>query len=87
MPLERFEPAERAALLPLPAVGYDPASWKQAGVYRDGYVVFEGAYYSVPFRLVGQTVWIRGGAPDGRAVHGDHQLVATHDRHGSRATA
>ena len=27
-------------------------------MYRDGYVVFEGAYYSVPFRLVGQTVWI-----------------------------
>jgi transposase len=79
-PLERFEPVERGALRPLPVVGYDPASWKQAGVYRDGYVVFEGAYYSVPFRLVGQTVWIRGGARTVELFTADHQLVATHDR-------
>jgi transposase len=79
-PLDRFEPVERTALLPLPAVGYDPASWKQAGVYRDGYVIFDSAYYSVPFRLVGQTVLIRGGARTVELFTEDHQLVATHDR-------
>jgi transposase len=79
-PLERFEQVERAALRPLPTVGYDPASWKQAGVYRDGYVVFEGAYYSVPFRLVGQTLWIRGGARTVELFTADHELVVTHDR-------
>jgi transposase len=79
-PLKRFEQVERAALRPLPAIAYDPASWKQAGVYRDGYVVFEGAYYSVPFRLVGQTLWIRGGARTVELFTADHQLVATHDR-------
>ena len=40
---------------------YDLAVWKQVQVYRDCYVQFEQAYYSVPFRLVGQTVWVRGG--------------------------
>jgi hypothetical protein len=78
--VERVEQVERAALLPLPAVGYDPASWKQAVAYRDGYVVFEGANYSVPFRLVGQTVLIRGGARTVEPFTDDHQLVATHDR-------
>lgn len=79
-PLERFAQVERAALLPLPPVPYDPAVWKRAGVYRDCHVVFEGAYYSAPFRLVGQTLWIRGGARTVELFSEDHQLVATHDR-------
>jgi transposase len=80
MPLDRFGQVEQAALRPLPAVAYDPASWKQAAVYRDGYVVFESAYYSVPFRLVGQTLWIRGGARTVELFTADHELVVTHDR-------
>jgi transposase len=79
-PLERFEQVERAALLPLPATPYDPAIWKRAGLYRDCHVVFEGAYYSAPFRLVGQTLWIRGGARTVELFTEDHQLIATHDR-------
>jgi transposase len=79
-PIERFERFERAALLPLPAAPYDPAAWKQAKVYRDCYVVFEASYYSAPFRLVGQSLWLRAGARAVELYDRDHQLVATHDR-------
>jgi hypothetical protein len=79
-PLERFERHERAALLPLPPAPYDPATWKGVKVYRDCYVTFEGSYYSAPFRLVGQTLWLRAGARAVELYDRAHQLVATHDR-------
>lgn len=79
-PLERFEQVEHATLLPLPRSPYDLANWKQVTVYRDGYVTVDGAYYSVPFRLVGQPVWVRVGARTVEIHTQDHELVATHDR-------
>jgi transposase len=79
-PLERFERVERAALAPLPRAAYDPATWKRAKVYRDCYLTFERSYYSAPFRLIGETLWVRGGARAVALYDGGHQLVATHDR-------
>ena len=80
VPLARFTAVEQAALRPLPAMPYDLAEWKQVRVYRDCHLTFAGAYYSVPYRLVGQTVWVRGGAHTVEVYTGDHQLVATHTR-------
>lgn len=79
-PSEQFESAEKAALRPLPRVPYDLGIYKQAKLHRDGYVVFEGAYYSAPFRLVGQTLWVRAGLESVRLLNQDHQVVATHER-------
>ncbi len=79
-PLARFRGVEQALLRPLPRVPYDLAIWKQVQVYRDCYVQFEQAYYSVPFRLVGQTVWVRGGLRTVEVSDAAHQVVATHHR-------
>lgn len=79
-PLDRFERVEQATLLPLPRTPYDPAVWKQVTVYRDCYVSFEGSYYSVPHRLVGQRVCLRAGARTVHVYTGEHELIATHDR-------
>jgi transposase len=79
-PLARFERIERASLLPLPRTPYDSATWKELRVYRDCYLSFEGSYYSVPHRLVGQQVWVRAGARTVQIYTADHQLIATHDR-------
>jgi len=79
-PLWRFETTERAALQPLPATPYDLATWKEVRVQRDCYAVFDGSFYAVPFRAIGQRVRVRGG---GRAVtvYGpDDALLATHPR-------
>lgn len=79
-PLERFRTVEQAALRPLPTTPYDVGVWKQVAVYRDCHITFEGAYYSAPYRLVGQQVWVRGGTRTVELYTDDHQLVATHDR-------
>jgi transposase len=79
-PLERFERLEQGALLPLPRSPYDPATWKQVQVYRDCYATFEGSYYSVPHRLVGQQVWLRAGARTVQVYTSAHELIATHER-------
>jgi transposase len=79
-PIDQFEHLERGALLPLPPQPYDPATWKRVKAYRDCYVVFEGSYYSAPFRLVGETLWLRAGARTVELYDREHQLAATHDR-------
>jgi transposase len=79
-PLVQFEAVERAALKPLPPSAYDLALWKEATVARDCYVVFEKSFYSVPFRLIGQTVRVRGGSQSVQLYTRDYELVATHVR-------
>jgi hypothetical protein len=79
-PLLRFTETEQAALQPLPETPYDLAVWKQAKLHRDCYVVFDNAYYSAPFRLVGQKLRVRGGGQEVRLYTSDYQLVATHER-------
>jgi transposase len=79
-PLHQFEHLERARLQPLPSAPYDLALWKRAKVHRDCYVVFEQAFYSAPFRLIGQSVQVRGGSREVRLYTTDFQLVATHPR-------
>jgi len=79
-PLVRFEAHEQDALQPLPRAPYDLAIWKVATVHRDCYVVFNNAFYSAPFRLIGQQVQVRGGCQDVRLYTQDWQLVATHTR-------
>lgn len=79
-PLTRFQQTELAQLKPLPPEPYDLAIWKRARCHRDGYVVFEDAYYSVPFRLVGQLMMVRGGVDTVRLYTKDYQLVAMHPR-------
>lgn len=80
LPLSRFESTERAALLPLPAMAYDPADWKQCVLHRDSHVTFERAYYSAPARYVGQTLWVRASLREIRLFSSDFALVATHPR-------
>ncbi len=79
-PLDRFITVEQSTLRPLPPTPYDPAEWKQARLYRDCHLTFVGAYYSAPYRLIGQTLWVRGGARTVELYTTDHQLVATHTR-------
>jgi transposase len=78
-PLGRFE-TEEGALLPLPSVPYDLAVWKQATLHRDCHLIFDQAYYSAPFRLVGQRLWVRGGSRVVQIYTTDYQVVATHTR-------
>ena len=76
----QFEQLERPHLYALPSAPYDLALWKQAKVHRDCYVMFDNAFYSAPFRLIGQQVQVRGGSREVCIYTADFQLVATHTR-------
>jgi transposase len=78
-PLVRFA-LEKAALRPLPSTAYDLAIWKEVMLHRDCHIVFEQAYYSAPFQLIGQQLRVRGGAREVQIYGMDYQLVATHPR-------
>lgn len=79
-PLQRFQGIEQRQLKPLPPTVYDLATWKQVTLHRDCYGVFEQSFYSAPFRLIGQRLWVRGGSREVRLYTGDYLLVATHPR-------
>lgn len=70
---------ERSALLPLPGIAPDLGVWQPVKVHRDCHVAYERALYSVPFRLVGQTLWLRSTDTLVAIYHG-HQQVAAHRR-------
>jgi transposase len=56
---ELYERLDRPALKPLPSQHYEYAEWKQVSVNIDYHVSFEDHYYSVPYTLVGETLWCR----------------------------
>lgn len=86
-PLDQFRQIEQAALLPLPAAAYDLGVWRLAKLHPDCHVVVDGAYYSAPFRLVGQKLWVRDNGVTVQIFH-EHLRLATHAwaRPGTRRT-
>ncbi|MDQ2694544.1 MAG: IS21 family transposase, partial [Pseudomonadota bacterium] len=87
-PLSHFTQTERALLQALPDSAPVVGIWAKVKVHRDAHVQFEKALYSVPFRLLGQSLWLK--ATDTLIqIYQDHRLVATHPRlhrPGGRAT-
>jgi transposase len=71
---------ERHLLTPLPDPMWEPFDLAQERrVGRDCLVAFENRQYSVPFRLLGQHVEVRGCAETVQVVH-ENQIVAVHPR-------
>jgi transposase len=79
IPLAQFEQVERAALRPLPPVAFELVTWQQVKLHRDCHIVFDNAYYSAPYRYVGETLWVRATA---RAVeiHREFERLVIHSR-------
>jgi transposase len=87
-PLTRFLETERALLRPLPDTPPVLAVWARVKVHRDAHVQFERCLYSVPFRLVGQSLWLKA-SDTVVSLYRDHEPVASHPRQsrpGARAT-
>jgi len=83
-PWEVFEQIERPALMGLPATRFTPRTWHRAKVASDCHVQVDGCRYSVPYRLVGQTLDVCLKAFDIEFYH-EQALVKTHViRPGSR---
>jgi transposase len=75
----RFEQLERPALKPLPLRGYEFGEWKKAKVHPDYHIEVGRAYYSVPYRFIGQRVDVRLTAHGLEIFHAG-TLIAAHAR-------
>jgi transposase len=80
-PLDVFRELEQAVLRPLSPTRFESVLWKEATVHRDSHVIFEKRLYSVPWKLIEKTVWVRATASTVTIFHEDER-VATHDRRG-----
>jgi transposase len=79
IPLQRFAEVEKGLLTVLPDVPPELATWAKVKVHRDAHVQFQQSYYSVPFRLAGQTLWLK--ATDTMVtLYREQESVATHVR-------
>lgn len=81
-PAEAFERDDRSALIALPETRFESVIWKQAHVHRDSHVEFCRRLYSVPWRFIGKSVWLRA-TPDTVAVYADDVRISTHARRGN----
>jgi hypothetical protein len=77
-PLACFD-LERPLLRALPAIAPDLGTWSAVRVHRDCHVQFERCYYSVPFALIGQALWLRA-TDTAVAIYQDSRQVAMHVR-------
>jgi transposase len=76
---ELFQALDRPALKPLPAERYQFAEWKRCTVAPDYHVEVDGHYYSVPYRLLRESVDVRFTGATVEAFHKGRR-VASHAR-------
>lgn len=75
----RFLTLDQPVLRPLPAQRYEFAEWRRAKVHPDYHVQVGRAYYSVPYRLIGEQVDVRLSASSVEIFHAG-ECVAAHVR-------
>lgn len=75
----RFLELERPALRALPPRPYEFGEWRKAKVHPDYHIQIGRAYYSVPYRLIGEQLDVRLTAHMVEIFHGG-TLVASHAR-------
>jgi hypothetical protein len=78
-PLKLFTDTEQALLQPLPPIAPECPAWAKAKLHGNCHVQFERCYYSAPFQLIGQELWLEI-APSVLRIYRDHELVAVHPR-------
>jgi len=77
--LSLFEQLDKPALRSLPAQPYEYAQWKKARVNVDYHIAFDGAFYSVPYQLVNQSIDVRATDTGVECFH-KSKRVASHLR-------
>jgi transposase len=78
-PLTLFAESEKHMLRSLPDVPVQIATWTQVKLHGDCHVRFEKAFYSAPFQLVHQSLWLKATDTGVKLFH-RLNLVAAHPR-------
>jgi hypothetical protein len=78
-PLKLFTETEQALLQRLPAIAPECPTWEKAKLHGNCHVQLEHCYYSAPYRLIHQTLWLEI-TPSMVRIYQAHELVAVHPR-------
>jgi hypothetical protein len=78
-PLTLFAESEKHLLRPLPDVPVQIATWTRLKLHGDCHVRFEKAFYSAPFRLVHQELYLKA-TDNSIKLYRNLEMVATHPR-------
>jgi transposase len=73
---QMYERLERPALKALPPRPYEYADWKQVGVNIDYHIAFDDHFYSVPYTLVGETLWCRATMQTVELIHRGKRITS-----------
>lgn len=78
-PLTLFEKTERMLLTILPINPPEKVTWKKVSVHSDCHVTYLKCRYSVSYKLVKQSLWLRASETIVQ-LYREHELVAVHPR-------
>jgi hypothetical protein len=78
-PLTLFAESEKHLLKPLPDTPVELAAWCKVKLHGNCHVQFEKAFYSAPFPLIHQALWLKATDSTVKLYH-DLKLVAVHPR-------
>ena len=78
-PLRRFEDTEKAMLQPLPDQPAELVRWAQCKLHGDCHIQVDNAYYSAPWKHVGETLDVSLSESSVR-LYVNHDMVAIHPR-------
>ena len=78
-PLNRFTEIEKHTLKELPAHPSELSVWKAVKVHGDCHVQYEKCRYSIPYKFVKQTLWLRASESTVRLYH-EHEMIAIHPK-------
>ncbi len=78
-PLIMFNETERHILKKLPDIPPELAIWAKAKLHGNCHLQFEKSYYSAPYKLIRQELWLKISENTVKIFH-DHEMVAIHPR-------
>lgn len=87
-PLNQFSEIEKYQLQALPTTPPEVSVWKKTSLYKDCHVRYLKCLYSAPYKLYGQSLWLKITAKTVSIYH-EHKQQALHSRlfiHGERST-
>jgi transposase len=76
---ERFK-HEQSSLRPLPLSRFELFEWRSAKVHPDCHVQVDRNFYSVPYRMIGQTIRVRLNEKVVEIFSSEHERLAAHCR-------
>ena len=78
-PLTIFNETERHVLKKLPVIPPELAIWAKAKLHGNCHIQFEKSYYSAPYKLIRQELWLKITENTVKIFH-DYEMVAIHPR-------